>query len=184
MRAFPNYQQQKRKSWKTGKSFKKSTQITSRESKSFRIQGQTTASAFFIISQKDGSARFISSQQNQRFEQTILKLEGLAMGHHWTLIWAITHWVDLESRKVPYAIFLSWSKYDCQMLVIGLIVKHDVFQEKMSDLMSDHLLYVRGANCFTNRSLTDPQILEKALMRSKSAGYKLVLESHSWQKQP
>jgi len=62
------------------------------------------------------------------------------------------------------------------------IVKHDVFQEKMSDLMSDPL-YVR-ANCFTNRSLTDPQILEKAVMKSKSAGYKLVPESCSWQKQP
>lgn len=109
----------------------------------------------FIIPKKDGTVRFITDfrELNKRIKRKpfplpkiqdlLLKLEGFQFATSLDLNMGYYHIELSNASKKLCTIVLPWGKYEYQRLPMGLCNSPDIFQEKMSNLMSD-LEYVRA----------------------------------------
>jgi hypothetical protein len=102
----------------------------------------------FIIPKKNDSVCFISdfSELNKRIkwpyptpkiQDLLLRLEGFTFGTSLDLNMGYYH-IELGTlTKEMCTIITPWGKYEYQRLLIGLCNASDIFQEKMSQLLSD-----------------------------------------------
>jgi hypothetical protein len=120
-----------------------------------RINHSEWGAPTFIIPKKDGSVRFISDFRELNkcikrkpypiplIQDILLKLEGFKYATSLDLNMGYYHIkLDPQSRKLC-TIVLPWGKYEYDSLPMGLNNSPDVFQEKISTLMSG-LEYVRA----------------------------------------
>jgi RNase H-like domain found in reverse transcriptase/Reverse transcriptase (RNA-dependent DNA polymerase)/Retroviral aspartyl protease len=154
-----------------------------------KINRSEWGSPTFIIPKKDGTVRFISDfrELNKRIQRQpfplpkiqdlLLKLEGFKYATSLDLNMGYYH-IELSSNsKELCTIVLPWGKYEYQRLPMGLCNSPDIFQEKMSDLMTG-LEYVRAyiddLLILTKGSFDDHMIkLNTVLIRLKKAGLKV-----------
>ena len=120
-----------------------------------KVNRSEWAAPTFIIPKKDKTVRFISDfrELNKRIvrkpypipkiQDLLLKLEGFRYGTALDLNMGYYHIELSPSSKQLCTIVLPWGKYEYQKLPMGLCNSPDIFQEKMSTLMSD-LEYVRA----------------------------------------
>ena len=141
------------------------------------------------IPKKDKTIRFISDfrELNKRVKRTpfplpkiqdmLLKMEGFQYAT--SLDFNIGYYhikLDADSRK-RCTIVLPWGKYEYNALPMGLCSSCDIFQEKMSDLMSGLEFvrtYIDDLLCITNSTYEDHlEKLEEVLKRIQQAGLKI-----------
>ena len=120
-----------------------------------KVNRSEWAAPTFIIPKKDGTVRFISDFRElnkrirrkpfpiPRIQDLLLKLEGFQYGTSLDLNMGYYHIELTPNSKRLCTIVLPWGKYEYQRLPMGLSNSPDIFQEKMSILMSD-LEYVRA----------------------------------------
>jgi hypothetical protein len=114
-----------------------------------KINRSGWGSPTFIIPTKDGTVQFISDfrQLNKRIkhqpfplpkiQDLLLKLEGFQYEMLLDLNMGYYH-IELSlGAKQLCTIVLPWGKYEYKRLPMGLCNSPDIFQEKMSSLMSD-----------------------------------------------
>ena len=107
----------------------------------------------------------------------LLKLEGFQYATSLDLNMGYYH-IELSPTSKKYCtIVLPWGKYEYQRLPMGLCNSPDIFQEKMSTLMSD-LEYVRAyiddILCLTHGDWQDHLTkLEQVFIRLTEAGLKV-----------
>jgi hypothetical protein len=114
-----------------------------------KVNRSEWAAPTFIIPKKDGSVRFISDfrELNKRIKRKpfpipkiqdlLLKLEGFQYATSLDLNMGYYHIELSPNSKRLCTIVLPWGKYEYQKLPMGLCNSPDIFQEKMSTLMSD-----------------------------------------------
>ena len=154
-----------------------------------RVNRSEWAAPTFIIPKKDGTVRFISDfrELNKRIKRKpypipniqdlLIKMEKFTYGTSLDLNMGYYHiTLSPEARKLC-TITLPWGKYEYQRLPMGLCNSPDIFQEKMSTLLSD-LEYVRAyiddLLIISNRSYEDHlDKLDEVLTRVKNAGLKV-----------
>jgi hypothetical protein len=119
-----------------------------------KINQSEWAAPTFIIPKKDKTVRFISDfrELNKRIKRKpfpipkiqdlLLKLEGFQYATSLDLNMGYYHIELSPFSKQLCTIILPWGKYEYQRLPMGLCNSPDIFQEKMSELMTD-LEYVR-----------------------------------------
>ncbi len=153
------------------------------------VNNSEWAAPTFIIPKKDGTVRFISDfrELNKRIKRKpfpipniqdlLLKLEGFMFATSLDLNMGYYH-IELSpfSRQLC-TIILPWGKYEYQRLPMGLCNSPDIFQEKMSNLMSD-IEYVRtyiDDLLILTKSDWDDHLekLEKVLIQLQKAGLKI-----------
>ena len=113
-----------------------------------KVNRSEWAAPTFIIPKKDGTVRFISDfrELNKRIRRTpypipkiqdlLLKLEGFKHGTALDLNMGYYH-IELSSEsKELCTITTQWGKYEYQRLPMGLCNSPDIFQEKMSELLT------------------------------------------------
>ena len=154
-----------------------------------KINHSEWAAPTFIIPKKDGTVRFISDfrELNKRIRRKpfplprihdlLLKLEGFQYATSLDLNMGYYHIeLDLTSRKLC-TIVLPWGKYEYQRLPMGLCNSPDIFQEKMSSLMSDLenvRAYIDDLLILTKGDWNDHlEQLEEVLQRLRDAGLKI-----------
>ncbi len=154
-----------------------------------KVNNSEWAAPTFIIPKKDGTVRFISDfrELNKRIKRKpfpipniqdlLLKLEGFMFATSLDLNMGYYH-IELSpfSRQLC-TIILPWGKYEYQRLPMGLCNSPDIFQEKMSNLMSD-IEYIRtyiDDLLILTKSDWDDHLekLEKVLVRLQKAGLKV-----------
>ena len=153
-----------------------------------KVNRSEWAAPTFIIPKKDNTVRFLSDfrELNKRIKRQpfplpkiqdlMLKLEGFSYATSLDLNMGYYH-IELDTfSKELCTIVLPWAKYEYQRLPMGLCNSPDLFQEKMSNLMSD-LEYVRtyidDLLVITNGNWTDHlDKLEQVLLRLQKAGLK------------
>ena len=113
-----------------------------------RVNHSEWAAPTFIIPKKDGSVRFISDfhELNKcikrkpfpipKTQDVLLKLEGFQYAMSLDLNMGYYHIELSPNSKRLCTIVLPWGKYEYQKLPMGLSNSPDIFQEKMSTLMS------------------------------------------------
>ena len=104
----------------------------------------------------------------------MLKLEGFTYGTSLDLNMGYYHITLTPESKKLCTITLPWGKYEYQRLPMGLCNSPDIFQEKMSTLLSD-LEYVRAyiddLLIISNKTYEDHlDKLDEVLTRVKKAG--------------
>ena len=154
-----------------------------------KVNRSEWAAPTFIIPKKDGSVRFISDfrELNKRIKRKpypipkiqdmLLKLEGFQYATSLDLNMGYYHIELTPHSKSLCTIVLPWGKYEYQRLPMGLSNSPDIFQEKMSTLMSD-LEYVRAyiddLLVITNGTYDDHlEKLAEVLKRLREAGLKV-----------
>ena len=154
-----------------------------------RVNRSEWAAPTFIIPKKDGTVRFISDfrELNRRIKRKpypipkiqdlLLKLEGFTYGTSLDLNMGYYHITLTPESKKLCTITLPWGKYEYQRLPMGLCNSPDIFQEKMSTLLSD-LEYVRAyiddLLIISNKTYEDHlDKLDEVLTRVKKAGLKV-----------
>jgi predicted aspartyl protease len=120
-----------------------------------KVNRSEWAAPTFIIPKKDGTVRFISDfrQLNLRIrrkpfpipkiQDLLMKLEGFQYATSLDLNMGYYHIELTPTSKALCTIVLPWGKYEYQRLPMGLCNSPDIFQEKMSSLVSD-LEYCRA----------------------------------------
>jgi hypothetical protein len=120
-----------------------------------KVNRSEWAAPTFIIPKKDGTVRFISDfrQLNLRIrrkpypipkiQDLLMKLEGFMYATSLDLNMGYYHIELTPNSKALCTIVLPWGKYEYQRLPMGLCNSPDIFQEKMSSLVSD-LEYCRA----------------------------------------
>ena len=120
-----------------------------------KVNRSEWAAPTFIIPKKDGTVRFISDfrQLNLRIrrkpfpipkiQDLLMKLEGFKYATSLDLNMGYYHIELTPASKALCTIVLPWGKYEYQRLPMGLCNSPDIFQEKMSSLVSD-LEYCRA----------------------------------------
>ena len=154
-----------------------------------KVNRSEWAAPTFIIPKKDGTVRFISDfrELNKRIrrqpfplpkiQDLLLKLEGFSYATSLDLNMGYYHIeLDMFSKELC-TIILPWGKYEYQRLPMGLCNSPDIFQEKMSNLMSD-LEYVRtyidDLLIITKGNWADHlDKVEQVLVRLEKAGLKV-----------
>jgi len=148
----------------------------------------------FIVPKKDGSVRFISDLReiNKRIlrkpypiphiQDLLLKLEGFMYATSLDLNMGYYHIVLSPDARKICTIVTPFGKYEYQRLPMGLCNSPDVFQERMSELMSG-LEFVRAYidDILVTTSATWDDHLEKldeVLGRLASAGLKVNAKNH------
>ena len=154
-----------------------------------KVNRSEWAAPTFIIPKKDGSVRFISDfrELNKRIrrkpypipkiQDMLLKLEGFQYATSLDLNMGYYHIELTPNSKRLCTIVLPWGKYEYQRLPMGLCNSPDIFQEKMSTLLSD-LEYVRAyiddLLCITSGTYEDHlDKLKTVFQRLRSAGLKV-----------
>ena len=154
------------------------------------------ATPTFIIPKKNGTVRFISDFRYlnkclvrrpypiPKIADVLQKLEGIKFATSLDLnMGYYTVRLDLESQKLC-TIITPWGKYQYLRLPMGVNVSPDIFQEKMSDLMSG-LEFVRtyldDLLIISNSSFEDHlQQLKVVLQRLRRVGLKVNAEKSSF----
>ncbi len=113
-----------------------------------RVNRSQWGAPTFIIPKKDGTVRFISDfrELNKRIKRQpypipkiqdlLLRLEGFRYGTSLDLNMGYYHIALSEKSKELCTITTQWGKYEYQRLPMGLCNSADIFQEKMSELLS------------------------------------------------
>ena len=147
------------------------------------------AAPTFIIPKKDGTVRFISDfrELNKRIKRKpfpipkiqdlLQKLEGFKYGTSLDLNMGYYH-IELSSfSRQLCTIVLPWGKYEYQRLPMGLCNSPDIFQEKMSMLMSGLefvCAYIDDLLCITKDTWEDHlNKLREVFNRLRKAGLKV-----------
>ena len=154
-----------------------------------KVNRSEWAAPTFIIPKKDGTVRFISDfrELNKRIKRKpypipkiqdlMLKLGQFMYGTSLDLNMGYYH-IELDPfSKELCTIVLPWGKYEYQRLPMGLCNSPDIFQEKMSTLMSDIenvRAYIDDLLLLTSGTWEDHlDQLDKVLTRLKEAGLKV-----------
>ena len=163
-----------------------------------KVNRSEWAAPTFIIPKKDGTVRFISDfrELNKRVQRTpfpvpkiqdlLLKLEGFTYGTSLDLNMGYYH-IELDNTsKKLCTIVLPWGKYEYQRLPMGLCTSVDLFQEKMSSLMTglDFVrTYLDDILVITKGTFSDHLIkLSFVLQRLRAAGLKVNAKKCTWAK--
>ena len=106
----------------------------------------------------------------------MLKLEGFQYGTSLDLNMGYYH-IELTPTSRKYCtIVLPWGKYEYQRLPMGLCNSPDIFQEKMSELMSGLefvRVYIDDLLCITTTFEDHLDKLSEVLARIQKAGLKI-----------
>ena len=154
-----------------------------------KVNRSTWAAPTFIIPKKDGTVRVIADFRKlnewivrrpfpiPRIQDLLLKLEGFKYATSLDLNMGYYHIRLSPNSQVLCTIILPWGKYEYLRLPMGLSNSPDIFQEKMSELMSD-LEYVRtyldDLLVITNGTFEDHiQKLDAVLAKLEYAGLKV-----------
>jgi hypothetical protein len=154
-----------------------------------RINHSEWGAPTFIIPKKDGSVRFISDFRElnkcikrkpypiPQIQDILLKLEGFQYATSLDLNMGYYHIkLSPQSRKLC-TIVLPWGKYEYDSLPMGLCNSPDVFQEKISTLMSGLEFvraYIDDLLIITQSSWEDHlSKVEKVLQRLQDSGLKV-----------
>jgi hypothetical protein len=155
-----------------------------------RINHPEWGAPTFIIPKKDSSVRFISDFRELNkcikrkpypiplIQDILLKLEGFKYATSLDLNMGYYHIkLDPQSRKLC-TIVLPWGKYEYDSLPMGLCNSPDVFQEKISTLMSGLEFvraYILDDLLIISQSSWKDQLekLEEILIRLTDAGLKV-----------
>ena len=154
-----------------------------------KVNRSEWAAPTFIIPKKDGTVRFISDfrELNKRIKRKpfpmpkiqdmLVNLEGFQYASSLDLNMGYYH-IELTPNSKSYCtIVLPFGKYEYQRLPMGLCNSPDIFQEKMSELMSDLefvRVYIDDLLTLTKGTFEDHlEKLDEVLRRVKDAGLKV-----------
>jgi hypothetical protein len=154
-----------------------------------KINHSEWAAPTFIVPKKDGTVRFISDLReiNKRIlrkpypiphiQDLLLKLEGFQYATSLDLNMGYYHIILSPFARKICTIVTPFGKYEYQRLPMGLCNSPDIFQERMSDLMTG-LEFVRAYIddiLVTTTSDWDDHLdkLDQVLTRLESAGLKI-----------
>ena len=161
-----------------------------------KVNRSEWAAPTFIIPKKDGTVRFISDfrELNRRIRRTpypipkiqdlLLKLEGFKYGTALDLNMGYYH-IELSSEsKELCTIKTQWRKCEYQRLPMGLCNSPDIFQEKMSELLTglDTVrVYIDDILHVTKGSFDDHlQKLDTIFSRLESVGLKVNFDKSNF----
>ena len=154
-----------------------------------RINHSEWGAPTFIIPKKDGSVRFISDFRElnkcikrkpypiPQIQDILLKLEGFKYATSLDLNMGYYHIKLSPQRRKLCTIVLPWGKYEYDSLPMGLCNSPDVFQEKISTLMSGLEFvraYIDDLLIITRSSWEDHlSKIEEVLLRLADSGLKV-----------
>ena len=157
-----------------------------------RVNRSEWAAPTFVIPKKDKSVRFISDfrELNKRIKRKpfpiphiqdlLLKLEKFQFATSLDLNMGYYHIELTPNSKRLCTIVLPWGKYEYQRLPMGLCNSPDVFQEKMSDIMTGLEFvraYIDDLLVITTTSFDDHlSKLKRVLQRLKDFGLKINIK--------
>ena len=154
-----------------------------------KVNRSEWAAPSFIIPKKDGTVRFINDfrELNKRIrrrpypipniQDMLLNLDGFQCATSLDLNMGYYH-IELspQSKQLCTLVF-PFGKYEMQRLPMGLCNSPDIFQEKMSELMTDLEFvrtYIDDLLCLTKGTFDDHlEKLERVLIRVQEAGLKV-----------
>ena len=154
-----------------------------------KVNRSTWAAPTFIIPKKDGTVRVIADFRKlnelilrtpfpiPKIQDLLLKIEGFMYATSLDLNMGYYHILLSPFSSTLCTVVLPWGKYEYLRLPMGLCNSPDIFQEKMSELMTG-LEYVRtyldDLLVITNGSYADHlQKLDAVLTRLQNAGLKV-----------
>ena len=154
-----------------------------------KVNRSEWAAPSFIIPKKDGTVRFINDfrELNKRIrrkpypipniQDMLLNLDGFQYATSLDLNMGYYH-IELSPKsKQLCTLVFPFGKYEMQRLPMGLCNSPDIFQEKMSELMTDLEFvrtYIDDLLCLTKGTFEDHlEKLERVLIRVQRAGLKV-----------